>query len=107
MWFTHLNTKSFVFKSGSWHPLILVSLQAADVCGECFCTHLLIVMNYVYIVLHLSLQNGNTPLIAASQKGHKDIVEVLLNHGAEVDLPNKVSVCVSYHYLVPQLSVWG
>ena len=49
-------------------------------------------MNYVYIVLHHSLQDGNTPLILASQKGHKDIVEVLLNHGAEVDLPNKVSV---------------
>ena len=73
----------------------LVSLQAADVCGECFCTHLLIVMNYVFIVLYHSLQDGITPLILASQEGHKDIVEVLLNHGAEVDLPNKVSVCVS------------
>ena len=52
-------------------------------------------MNYVYIVLHHSLQYGDTPLIAASQEGHKDIVEVLLNHGAEVDLPNMVSVCVS------------
>ena len=52
-------------------------------------------MNYVYIVLYHSLQNGTTPLIAASHKGHKDIVEVLLKHGAEVDLPNKVSVCVS------------
>ena len=62
-------------------------------------------MNYVYIVLYHSLQNGNTPLIAASCEGHKDIVEVLLNRGAEVDLPNKVSVCVSYHYLVDQLSV--
>ena len=52
-------------------------------------------MNYVYIALYHSLQDGVTPLIAASQKGHKDIVEVLLNHGAEVDLPNMVSVCVS------------
>ena len=52
-------------------------------------------MNYVYIVLLHSLQNGTTPLSLASQKGHKDIVEVLLNHGAEVDLPDKVSVCVS------------
>ena len=56
-------------------------------------------MNYVYIVLHHSLQDGTTPLILASLKGHKDIVEVLLNHGAEVDLPNKVSVCVSCSYL--------
>ena len=62
-------------------------------------------MNYVYIVLYHSLQDGYTPLIAASQEGHKDIVEVLLNHGAKVDLPNKVSVCVSYYYLVDQLSV--
>ena len=51
-------------------------------------------MNYVYIVLHHSPQDGNTPLIVASQKGHKDIVEVLLNHEAEVDLPDKVSICV-------------
>ena len=75
------------------------SCYSIDVCAECFCTHLLIVMNYVYIVLLHSLQNGNTPLIAASQKGHKDIVEVLLNHGAEVDLPDKVSVFVSCGYL--------
>ena len=52
-------------------------------------------MNYVYIVLYHSLQDGDTPLILASHNGHKDIVEVLLNHGAEVDLPNNVSVCVS------------
>ena len=52
-------------------------------------------MNYVYIVLYHSLQDGVTPLSFASQEGHKVIVEVLLNHGAEVDLPNKVSVCVS------------
>ena len=56
-------------------------------------------MNYVYIVLYHSLQNGTTPLIAASQNGHKDIVEVLLNHGAEVDLPNKVGVCISCSHL--------
>ena len=62
-------------------------------------------MNYVYIVLHHSLQNDNTPLSLASQRGHKDIVEVLLKHGAEVDLPDKVSVCVRYHYLVAQLSI--
>ena len=47
------------------------------------------------LFLYHSLQSGATPPIAASHKGHKDIVEVLLNHGAEVDLPDKVSVCVS------------
>ena len=59
----------------------------------------LIVMNYVYIFLHHSLQTGTTPLILASQEGHKDVVEVLLNHGAEVDHPDKVSVFVRYSYL--------
>ena len=53
----------------------------------------------MYSCLHHSLQDGVTPLNVASQEGHKDIVEVLLNHGAEVDLPDKVSVCVSYHYI--------
>ena len=56
-------------------------------------------MNYIYIVLLHSLQNGTTSLSLASQDGHKDIVEVLLNHGAEVDLPDKVSVCISCSYL--------
>ena len=56
-------------------------------------------MNYVYIVLLHSLQDGDTPLIHASHDGHKGIVEVLLNHGAEVDLPDQVSVCVSCSYL--------
>ena len=59
----------------------------------------LIVMNYVYIFVHHSLQNGAIPLIVASREGHKDIVEVLLNHGAEVDLPDKVSVFIRYSYL--------
>ena len=53
----------------------------------------------MYSCLHHSLQDGNTPLIAAIQEGHKDIVEVLLNHGAEADLPNMVSVFVRYSYL--------
>ena len=56
-------------------------------------------MNYVYIVLLHSLQNGAIPLGFASQNGRKDIVEVLLNHGAEVDLPNKVSVCMCWSTL--------
>ena len=59
----------------------------------------LIIINYVYIFLYHSLQTGNTPLILASREGHKDIVEVLLNHGAEVDLPDKVSVFIKYTYL--------
>ena len=72
------------------------SLQAADVCGECFCAHC---HELCIHFLHHSLQTGTTPLILASLEGHKDIVEVLLNHGAEVNLPDKVSVFVRYSYL--------
>ena len=75
---------------------LIHSLQAADVCRECFCTHC---HELCIHFLHHSLQTGTTPLIAANQEGHKDIVEVLLNHGAEVDLPRKVSVFVRYSYL--------
>ena len=54
---------------------------------------------YTLFAPFTALQDGNTPLIAASLKGHKDIVEVLFNHGAEVDLPDKVSVFIRYSYL--------
>ena len=68
LWLTNQVLKA-VFNipmSGSWHPLILVSLQAADVCGECFCTHLLIVMNYVYIVctIHYRMVTPHSLLLA-------------------------------------------
>ena len=33
---------------------------------------------------------GNTALVAAVDKGHLHIVEILVNHGANVNLRNKV-----------------
>ena len=35
-------------------------------------------------------QEGRTPLWWASSKGHKEVMEVLLAHGANVDTPDKV-----------------
>ena len=44
--------------------------------------------------LHLAMfvfgQDELTPLMIASQNGHVDVVNVLLQHGASVDLQNKV-----------------
>ena len=39
----------------------------------------------------LSLQNGDTPLMAAIREGRDGCVEILLDRGAQVDHQNKVS----------------
>ena len=39
----------------------------------------------------LCLQNGESPLMVASSGGHYEIVKLLLDKGAEVNLQNKVS----------------
>ena len=38
-----------------------------------------------------SLQIGYTPLHYASRNGHTDVVELLIEHGAQVDVPAGVS----------------
>ena len=41
--------------------------------------------------MHLSLQNGDTPLMVATREGHDECVQLLLDRGAPVDHQNKVS----------------
>ena len=41
--------------------------------------------------LLLLLQNGNTPLHLSSKSGHVDIVNVLLSHGADIHVKDRVS----------------
>ena len=45
------------------------------------------------------LQNGCSPLYAASCNGHLDVVETLLEAGANINQVNKVGghVCIQYH----------
>ena len=39
----------------------------------------------------MSLQYGNTALMLAAIKGHTDIVKLLVELGADIDIRNKVS----------------
>ena len=54
--------------------------------------------------MFISLQKGVTALIIAAREGHTSIVKILVDHGAAVDIINKVyghfvcSTCTS-HYL--------
>ena len=41
--------------------------------------------------MHLSLQNGYTPLMVASRGGHDGCVQLLLDRGAQIDHQNEVS----------------
>ena len=41
--------------------------------------------------MHLSLQNGWTALMRASQAGHMECVKALLDKGADVNIQDRVS----------------
>ena len=47
--------------------------------------------------MFISLQKGVTALIAAAEEGHTSIVKILVDHGAAVDIQNKVA---SYSHFV-------
>ena len=50
------------------------------------------------------MQRGWTPLYHASKQGRNDLIQLLIEHGAVVDLPSDVSLCYMYnalHILTP------
>ena len=42
------------------------------------------------LILYL-VKDGKTPLYIACDRGHDKVVQVFLDHGVEVDVPDKVS----------------
>ena len=52
-----------------------------------------IYLNYLMI---FSLQKGRSPLHAAVEKDWTDIVNMLITHGANVDIRDKVNVLINY-----------
>ena len=45
----------------------------------------------------LSMQIGGTPLHSASESGHTDVVELLINHDAHIDVPPEVGVMIAHY----------
>ena len=46
----------------------------------------------------IHVKNGATPLYVAAQEGHEQIVEILLEKGANVDLPDKVLLLIVFFF---------
>ena len=55
-----------------------------------FTSHMYMYMLTMY--LFTFLQDGVTPLFMASQDGHTSVVDVLLRHGADPNLPKTVRI---------------
>ena len=47
---------------------------------------------YIYIYMYMSSQDKATALFYASRSGHVDIVRVLLERGADPNIPDKVGI---------------
>ena len=39
---------------------------------------------------YVSIQNEWTPLLVSSHQGHTDVIELLIKHGAQLNIKNKV-----------------
>ena len=55
---------------------------------------------YMYSIVSSTVQNGLSPLYAASAMGHSQIVDILLLKGADPNLTTKVCVLVWPLYLL-------
>ena len=50
-----------------------------------------VLMRLSTIICFLYMQNGYTALLLSASYGHPDILELLLQHGADINIKNKVS----------------
>ena len=81
--------------SASDHATVLVDDNGRGIVS---CHNLATIWPYALLA---SPQNGWTPLHGACWKGHKDIAQLLLDHGEGVDIGNKVRMpvmCIAVFY---------
>ena len=80
-----------------------------QLCNLLVCLYKIIIVNlYVlnnYNILSSTAQNGTSPLFIASQKGHTQIVELLLRKGADPNLTRTVCGLVWSLYLLHVLLI--
>lgn len=71
----------------------LVAMRLASpvvhVCGPCGHTYACVFI-YVFTIFSYSLQDGLSPLYAASHEDHIEVVNILLKNGADPNLATKV-----------------
>jgi len=53
---------------------------------------IMIIINLIANIICIIYQEGYTALIKASRDGHKEVVELLLDHGADTNMQDNVSV---------------
>ena len=67
-----------------------------------FCCLFLFLFFFFFLIfsfsIFLNVKNGRTPLFIASQVGYEQIVQILLEKGANVDLPMKVLLLILFPF---------
>ena len=53
---------------------------------------IIIIIIMIVTVICLVYQDGNTALMWASYNGHKEMAKLLLDHGANINIKDKVSI---------------
>ncbi len=96
---THETCKAISIASNTQKRQLHVGCYVCKLCVHSLLPH--IVMNPWYDVVVLGdylTQDGWTPLHVASQNGHRETVEVLLEHSADVNTRNKVCNCIRWRF---------
>ena len=72
---------------------MLCAMQYLD--RECKTFHSVYLLGSYCLILQQFSQVGRTPIMAAAGKGHKEVIKVLVKHGADVLLTShEVSTCI-------------
>ena len=53
------------------------------------------IVKYLLVMMGFVLQDGRSPLLISSLKGHLDVVKALIEAGAKINQANKVSVHIT------------